>query len=245
MIVSCPACDSRIRLSARETSGQVQANCRTCGHRWTEIETLPTMDLTIDATELPARNLPRVIDQDEAPEFEARRLGELAREAQSRFASAKTASLRKKQNWAAFCLFLLSPLAVAALMPETIVAAAPISIKAYEAMGYDINLYGLDIRQVQRQHAIIEGKRILSIKGEITNVDEGTRKIPWLRFALEGPTGEELYTWTLDTASRPLRPGETTGFVTRVAAPPEAAQNLKIRFARADEIAIAKAQINP
>ena len=241
MIASCPVCDARNHLSARAAAGMAKAYCRTCDHQWTEIDTLPA-HLTVD--EQPIRNLPRTIEHDEAPELEARRLGEMAREAQERFAAAHTARNRTRQNWAMLGLFMVAPFAAAAFMPETVVSAAPIAIKAYEALGYDINLYGLDIRNVERQHAIVEGARILSVKGEIANIDGSTRKIPWLRFALVGPSGEELYTWVLDTAARPLRPGETTGFVTRVSAPPEASQNLKIRFARADEIAIEKAKNN-
>ena len=116
---------------------------------------------------------------------------------------------------------------------------APISIKAYEALGYDINIYGLEVRGVEREHIIMDGQRILAVKGHIANIDADLRKIPWLRFALMGPSGEELYTWTLDTSTKPaLRPGESTSFVTRISAPPEAAQKLQIRFARADEIVV-------
>jgi hypothetical protein len=242
MIVSCPACDTRNHLSARAAAGAAKAQCRACGQQWTEIETLPTL---LKADDLPIRNLPRTIEHDATPELEARRLAELARDSQERFVTAQAARNRTRQSWAMLGLFLVAPFAAAAFMPETLVAAAPITIKAYEAMGYDINLYGLDIRNVQRQHAIIDGGRILSVKGDVTNIDDTTRKIPWLRFALVGPSDEELYTWVLDTAARPLRPGESTGFVTRVSAPPEASQNLKIRFARADEVAIERAKAKP
>ncbi len=34
----------------------------------------------------------------------------------------------------------------------------------------------------------------------------------------------EVYTWTLDTGARPLRAGESTSFVTRVASPPESCE---------------------
>jgi hypothetical protein len=140
----------------------------------------------------------------------------------------------------------LSPFAAAAAMPETVVSAAPISIKAYETLGYDINVYGLEVRSVEREHIIMDGQRILSIKGVVANVDDELRKIPWLRFALIGPSGEELYTWTLDTGSKPaLQPGESTSFVTRLSAPPEAAQNLQIRFARADEIGLKQVNAKP
>jgi Zn ribbon nucleic-acid-binding protein len=244
MIVSCPTCSSRNHLSPREANGLAEVMCRACGHRWTEVEIVET----IDVIEKPSRNLPRaierpiernlarIIDHDDAPEFEARRLADLAREAQAQFAVERAAARRRWQSWAIFTAFFFSPIAAAALMPETIVAAAPISYRAYEALGLDVNVYGLEIRRIESQHALIEGTRILTVKGEISNVDSDMRKIPWLRFALLDSGGKELYSWNLDTGARPLRAGETTGFMTRVQAPPELAHNLKIRFAKADEL---------
>lgn len=239
MIASCPSCSTRNTLSTREAQGLGLAECRSCGHRWREIEALEATDVTELSTPL----APRVIAHEETPDRESRRLVELARDSQDRFAAQKQARSRRLRHWAIFAGFLLAPMVPALAMPELVVKAAPITQKFYVALGYDINLYGLEIRRVERQHAIIEGKRILSVKGEISNIDEATRKIPHLRFVLEGPSGEELYAWTLDTSARPLRAGETTGFVTRVAAPPEAAQNLKIRFARPDEIGVDAATI--
>jgi hypothetical protein len=234
MRASCPSCSTRNTLNTRETQGLSLAECRSCGHRWREIEALEA----IDVTELSTPMVPAVINHQESPDRESRRLVEMAREAQAHFAAKRAAKSRRLRNWGIFAGFMLTPLIAAAAVPEMVVKVAPITLRAYQAAGYDINLYGLEIRKVERQHAIVDGKRILSVKGEISNVDEDTRKIPALHFVLEGPSGEALYSWNLDTASRPLRAGETTGFITRVAAPPEAAQNLKIRFARADEIGV-------
>jgi hypothetical protein len=94
----------------------------------------------------------------------------------------------------------------------------------------------LELRRIEQQHVTKGGATVLTIKGEIINTDSGTRKIPWLRFGLQDGSSAEVYSWTLDTGSRPLRPGESTSFVTRVAAPPLLAKNLQIRFAHADEI---------
>lgn len=209
--------------------------CRSCGHRWREAETIDAIDIS----EAPQRRLPAVIDYDDAPDVEASRLAQLARDAQDEHHLRRSLHRRKLQQWAVFGSVVLAPFVAAAAMPETIVNAAPISIRAYNALGYDINLYGLEVRGVEREHIIMDGQRILSVKGVIANVDGEPRRIPWLRFALTGPSGEELYSWTLDTGSKPLlRPGESTSFVTRISAPPEASQKLQIRFARSDEIGL-------
>jgi hypothetical protein len=53
---------------------------------------------------------------------------------------------------------------------------------------------------------------------------------------LKSAEHKEVYQWQLDTESRPLRPGESKSFITRIASPPEAASTVEIRFARAEEI---------
>jgi zinc-ribbon domain len=234
MIVNCPSCSTRYSLPSLASSS-VLLTCRSCGHRWREAETIDA----IDVTDVAPRRLPSVIDHDDAPELEASRLVLLAREAREEHDIRQFKRRRRLQQWAVFGSFVLAPFVAAAALPETVVSAAPISIKAYEALGYDINLYGLEVRGIEREHIIMDGQRILAVKGLIANIDGDMRKIPWLRFALTGPSGEELYSWTLDTSAKPLlQPGETTSFVTRISAPPEAAQNLQIRFARANEIGV-------
>jgi hypothetical protein len=76
------------------------------------------------------------------------------------------------------------------------------------------------------------------VRKEIANISGGEKKIPSLRFGLADMAGKEVYQWTLDAGARPLKSGESTSFVTRVASPPEAAKNVQIRFAHADEIGL-------
>lgn len=232
MIVTCPSCETSYRLPGGSAAGAIAMTCRGCGHRWKEMDLIET----IEVIDTKPRNLPAIIDHEEAPELEARRLANLARDAEERFAAIRASKQRRTRNWLFFGTIAVVPFAVAALLPETVVGAVPISFKAYQAMGYDVNVYGLDIRRVDRQHAIVDGKRILTLKGDISNISNDTRRIPWLRFALVDAGGKEIYNWMLDTGARPLRAGEITGFVTRVQAPPEAAQNVKIRFAKVSEI---------
>jgi hypothetical protein len=126
--------------------------------------------------------------------------------------------------------------AAAASFPEVVVGIAPVTMRAYDVVGYSVNIYGLEVRRVEQQYAIVDGMRVLSIKGEISNVSGSNKKIPWLRFGLKDGQQLEVYNWTLDTGARSLRAGESTNFVTRVASPPETAINLQIRFAHRDEI---------
>jgi hypothetical protein len=229
MIVSCPSCTSRYELGAHHSDEPISLSCRKCGHRWKELP-------VIDIEEVPARNLPKVIDHSDEPELDVQRLVEAAQQAKLEFANRRKTRFKKHTGWVSFGACAVLPLLVAAWVPETVVAAAPYAIKAYEKLGYQVNVYGLDIRRIEQQNRLVDGAHILMVKGEISNATNDVRRIPWLRFGLSDAAGKELYSWTLDTASRPLRPGETTAFTTRVAAPPELAKSLQIRFAHLDEI---------
>lgn len=180
--------------------------------------------------------LPTVVEHAYEPDGEVRRLVEANREAQEAFAARRSARHRRIAGWSALAVAVLSPFAVAAAVPDIIVRAAPSTVAAYSALGIDVNIYGLEVRQVEMQHMIMEGTRVLAIKGEIANVSGTERKIPSLRFGLNEDTGQEVYQWTVESGARPLKPGESTNFVTRVASPPETARNVEIRFARANEI---------
>ena len=229
MIVSCPSCAKRYDMDQARPDRPMQITCTSCGHRWKELPAVQVVDVDY-------RPLPQVIDHAREPELDVQRLVEAAKAAKEKFAARKIARLKKLSGWVSLGLLCLTPFVTAAFMPETVVSLAPVTIRAYDRLGMPVNLYGLDIRHIAQENKIIDGAHVLMIKGDISNSTDSVRKIPWLRFALLNDESSELYSWTLDTAARPLRPGETTSFVTRVAAPPELAKNLQIRFAHADEI---------
>ncbi len=192
----------------------------------------------VDLEELPAaasRAL-AVIEHDPEPDLDIAHLVEAAKTARIEFAAKRKAKLRKAGAWASFAAFAMIPFGIALAAPETTVLAAPITYKAYQKLGWNVNVYGLDIRRIEQQNKNVDGQHVLLVKGEISNPTNDVKKIPNLRFALNDADGKEVYTWTLDTTARPLRPGETTSFTTRVAAPPELAKNLQIRFAHNNEI---------
>lgn len=240
MLISCPSCHARYNLpDNRRMADGLALACASCGHNWIERPTIDAQAVEVydvSPRAPPLRTLPAVIEPGPDADLEVRRLMEAARLAQEAFKLKRQRRLKTLRNWAILGCFTLSPIAAAAAFPVQVVQLAPITIKAYEKIGFTVNVYGLEIRKVEEQHAIVDGTRILTVKGEITNIAGSERKIPWLRFGLTDSGAQEVYNWTLDTGARPLRPGETTNFVTRVASPPESAKNLQIRFAHADEI---------
>jgi hypothetical protein len=175
-------------------------------------------------------------DLDDMSDAEFERLMRVGREAKEAFDAKRAARRRTALGWAGYGLFTAMPLAVAMAAPEMMVAKAPVTYKAYQMVGYDVNIYGLEIRRVAQDHKVIKGERVLTVKGDLINITEGIKRIPSLRFSLRNAEGQEVYSWVLDTSARPLRPGEITGFITRIQDPPAGAKDLQIRFAKAEDI---------
>lgn len=204
-------------------------NCNACGKSWIESGTVAVVDVT-------ARDLPAVIDYDTPSEREIERLVEASRVARETFAARKQARVKRLKGWAALVAATIAPIGAALAFPEGIVKMAPGSAKLYEAAGIKVNIYGLELREVEQQHLIIDGQRTLAVKGLVVNVSSEDKKVPALRFGLKDSLGKEVYHWTTAAGTRPLRAGEVSSFITRIASPPQAGERLEIRFARIDEI---------
>jgi hypothetical protein len=246
MIVTCPSCATRTAYNnALRAPGNVKISCRTCGHKWIEIEDDDSIiDVAPDRHLIESRSKvqatafgkSRVQDADEVDQ-DIERLVERARLAEEAFYTKQQARMSAVRQWGMYGAILVATLAGFTLYPEPIVKVAPSAMRAYEAMGMSVNVYGLEIKGIKQQHAVINGVRVLTIKGDVVNVTDDMKKIPWLRFGLRDGTKAEVYEWTLNTEARPLRPGESTTFLTRIAAPPETARDVEIRFARDSEVA--------
>ncbi|CAN5245297.1 zinc-ribbon domain-containing protein [soil metagenome] len=228
MIVACPSCATRYDLPAqRFEGGGAMVRCSSCGHSWIESRASEIIDVPA-LLALPGPN--------SEPDRDVERLLEATRAAQQKFAEARARRRSQVRRWTAFAAALAIPFLFAAGFPELVVRTAPAAMALYERAGIPVNIYGLDFRRVEQQHMLVDGTIVLAVKGEIVNVAGNERKVPALRFILRDGAKKEVYAWTLDSAVRPLRTGEVTNFVTRVASPPETAKDLEIRFARLEEI---------
>lgn len=241
MIVACPACATRYDFpGSRFSATGTMVRCVECGHNWIETRPAEIIDLSPRPSIAAPDPLPAVIEKTPEPDTdrEIRRLTEAARSAREDFETARRLKRQRLYGWAGFAAALLAPLGAALLYPEMTVRLAPASIGLFEGLGMPVNIYGLEVRRIEQQHVVVDGTRIISIKGEIVNVSDKDRKVPSLRFTLLNNAKADVYAWTLDSGIRPLRPGEMTTFTTRVASPPPMAENVQIRFAHADEIGV-------
>ena len=113
----------------------------------------------------------------------------------------------------------------------------PAAVPYYEQAGIAVDITQLDIQNVKSEHLTVDGKKVLAVSGEVVNVSGYEFKAPPIRFILRDDQNQEVYAWTLNgVQAGAIRPNERTTFVTRLADPPKTADDVEIRFARADEI---------
>jgi hypothetical protein len=129
---------------------------------------------------------------------------------------------------AAICLVAGSMSALAAR--ERMVAMVPFVAPAYAAIGLPVNARGLAIRDVRARLGEAGEKRYLMIEGWIVNLRAAQTTSPDLRIALRGSDGGELYVWTSRAPRRRLERAERVRFAARLEAPPEAANDVIVRF---------------
>jgi hypothetical protein len=131
---------------------------------------------------------------------------------------------------AALLATLLGAMALIGLR-EKIVSVAPPAAAVYSAIGLPVNLSGLELRGV-RSRITMEGERkVLAIEGEIVNLRRDANPVPPVALTVRADNGTSKYSWTARAPKGRLDPGETVAFRARLAAPPEGASDVLVRFA--------------
>lgn len=113
---------------------------------------------------------------------------------------------------------------------QAIVATAPDLAGLYSALGAPVNLRGLVFGRIETLREIDNGQPVLVVEGSIANATKQMREVPSLRFALRGADTQELYAWSIDPKSTTIESGDTIRFRTRLAAPPDQATEVQVRF---------------
>ncbi|MBL8590902.1 MAG: zinc-ribbon domain-containing protein [Methylobacteriaceae bacterium] len=222
MIVVCPSCSSAYELAPDRSIAGARVRCSACREAWyvppqDEAAAPPTEGVCIDAEASSARSGPDPYLYDD----------------ERRPAAPPPAPRRRGLPWrriAAAAALIAAP-CLAVGLRESVVARAPAAARLYAAIGLPVNLAGLEIRNVTSRIAEDGGQRVLAVSGEVTNVARRPVTPPPLSVALRGADGRALYVWTADAPKAKLAPGETATFRTRLAAPPERAQDVVVSLA--------------
>lgn len=129
-------------------------------------------------------------------------------------------------------LFVLAlALPVAAIVFRTsVVAAMPSMAGLYDAIGLPVNLRGLVFEGVDTIRELEGGQPVLVVEGAIHNPTERTRPLPSIRLSLRSDDQQEIYAWSVDPKATSVAPGASVRFRTKLAAPPDQARDVQIRF---------------
>lgn len=154
----------------------------------------------------------------------------------------RAASMRRGRvviavGWVLLALFVAGTLGSGWVYRDRIAAWWPATTKIYAAVGEDINLRGLEFRNVAYERQTEEGLPVLAITGEVVNVTGERVRLPRLRVGLLDEQQKELYHWTFALSETELPPSEATSFITRLSSPPPESRDIEVRFVPKTDVA--------
>lgn len=130
----------------------------------------------------------------------------------------------------------LAPLCLLAPAPRAGLAALwPASAKVFAALGLGPAPEALAFADVVSELREENGARVLQIEGKVVSVAPTHQRLPAIRVTLRDKTGRDLYAWIAAPGAPGLAAGDSMPFRTRLAAPPDSAAEVLLRFTpRAD-----------
>jgi hypothetical protein len=122
--------------------------------------------------------------------------------------------------------------AFAAIERETVARFLPGAAPLYAAVGYPVNVRGLDFRKVESVWVDEDGRLELEVRGEVHNISSSERPIGAIAVDLQDKTGRTITRWFAYPRSQRVSRGGFTKFAVRVTPPAEAPAGLKVHFAK-------------
>jgi len=136
---------------------------------------------------------------------------------------------RRMAGVSIFCFALLF-VGLSIMLRDTIVKTAPDLASLFETVGLDVNLRGLEFRDLRTFQEVEEGKIVLVVEGSIRNVVAENTAVPAVHLSLRGEDHQEIYAWTFEPRTINLDGLDETRFRTRLEDPPENAVDIQVRF---------------
>ncbi len=141
---------------------------------------------------------------------------------------SRFAQVRRYGAIAASLIILLGGLVV---FRDYVVRFAPGSARLFALAGLEVNLRGLEFREIVYAREFEDGIPVLAVRGEIVNVTEEPVLLPPIRFSLRDSRSQEVYYWTGSAGPDFLAPSGVVPFESRLASPPAGAEEVLVRFA--------------
>ncbi|PVB62067.1 zinc-ribbon domain-containing protein [Labrenzia sp. 011] len=116
------------------------------------------------------------------------------------------------------------------LMRDNIVKQSPDLASLFQMIGFDVNLRGLEFRNLRTFTEVEDGNRVLVVEGSIRNLLDETNVVPAVRLAIRSGDLQEVYAWTVEPRTTSLNALDETRFRTILTDPPVGATDIQVRF---------------
>ena len=239
MIVACPNCATRYEVPETAFRGAARRlRCRACMFEWWAVpddaeageaaagggrEPDPELARHLEDAARLERNLAAMAERPPVRDIET-----AAREPEA------DAAPGRRSSPAAGLVALAATIALVIgggfEYRDHVVRIVPAAAALYELAGIAVNVRGMEFANVVVERQFDNGLPVLAVKGEIVNVSERTLEVPRLRFGLRDGSAHEIYHWTMAIAAERLEPAGRARFTTKLAAPPQEARDVVVRF---------------
>lgn len=124
----------------------------------------------------------------------------------------------------------IAALASFVFLRDNMVKQSPDLASLFQIIGFDVNLRGLEFRNLRTFSEIESGKKVLVVEGSIRNLLEEANPVPAVRLSIRNSDLQEVYAWTVEPRTKALNGFDETRFRTILADPPEEASDIQVRF---------------
>jgi len=124
----------------------------------------------------------------------------------------------------------LAVIASFAFFRDGMVKQSPDLASLFQMVGFDVNLRGLEFRNLRTFSEIEAGKQILVVEGSIRNLLDEANPVPAVRLSIRNSDLQEVYAWTVEPRTKALNGLDETRFRTILADPPQDASDIQVRF---------------
>ena len=181
-----------------------------------------------EAAEVPESGDEDIVDI----ESEAQRLASASRRASAEYAERRAERSAATRGWGKLAACIAVFVVGGYFFQVPIVKQFPAAAALYAQIGLEVNIRGLEFRNLTYKREFENGIPVLAIKGEVVNITGDALKIPRLRFGLLDQVDQEIYHWSMQLKGKPIEPNQGVPFTTRLAAPPAAARHVQVMFAK-------------
>jgi predicted Zn finger-like uncharacterized protein len=247
MILTCPDCSTRYYAD----DGLIGPNgrsvrCAACGSTWFAEASLVLESSVGDA----ARRPPLTRENVERMRRQASP-SPAASSAAQRFRQQQAERIRKERTratvvtWGATGLAVCATAAGVVAVRQDVAELWPESASAFTALGLDVNVYGLEIMDLQVSRDFDGATPIVIVTGEVRNIGGDQKPSPPLRLTLRDEHANPVFEIVQALPVGDISPGAATPFAIRIENPPLNAVDLEASFAAPGEAVSAPAPVTP